>query len=379
MKATFSGWYTKTPEELSALWASALIVPDANILLHLLRHSADVRTQLMDVFERKKDALWIPYQVGLEFQRRRLDVQQHALEAYDKVFGEIAGFANQAKNKLNQYRAHPVIDVERELMALDAYTNDFRNRIEHARSTHPAEELAASFERVTALFDGKVGIKQTEVALSAIRKEGEERYAKKIPPGFEDAKKTEGDKFGDLIIWKAMLEKSKADNRSIIFVTDDGKSDWWYSHRGKKMGPHPLLTEEFLAITGQQFHIYELPQFLRFAIDSGSTIKAETVQQIADTLVADSEALFTRSVAIDRARTAKALRQDLTQKESELDGLINSLINYPPQTATPSSTGDDVKQGLRLRIAELNTLVNALRDQLGYLESELPSSEGKSQ
>ena len=56
MKTTFPGWYAKSPEELKALWDSAIIVPDTNILLHLIRHSASVRGQLMGVFERKKDA-----------------------------------------------------------------------------------------------------------------------------------------------------------------------------------------------------------------------------------------------------------------------------------------------------------------------------------
>ena len=64
MKDTFPGWYAKTPEELKALWDPAIIVPDTNILLHLIRHSANVRAQLMAVFERKKEALWIPYQVA---------------------------------------------------------------------------------------------------------------------------------------------------------------------------------------------------------------------------------------------------------------------------------------------------------------------------
>mgnify|MGYP006210950321 CR=1 FL=1 len=57
MKTTFVGWYAKSPEQLKALWETALIVPDTNILLHLLRHSAEVRGQLMDVFERKKASL----------------------------------------------------------------------------------------------------------------------------------------------------------------------------------------------------------------------------------------------------------------------------------------------------------------------------------
>lgn len=366
MKATFPGWYAKTPDDLKALWDRATFVPDTNILLHLIRHSANVRAQLMAVFERKKEALWIPYQVGAEFQRRRLDVQQQALDAYDRLTEELKASVNQARNKLNQYRAHPVIDIDCELAALDTYLADFEKRIAAARSKHPTEELAASFTRVTELFDGHVGPKPTEERLATIRKEGEERYAKKIPPGFEDAKKDTGDKFGDLIIWKEMIEKAKTDERPIIFVTDDGKSDWWYIHHGKKVGPHPDLVEEFLAATGQQFHIYELPQFLRYSAETGSAIQPEAVQKIAETMVADTQAASDESAAAERAVAIKLLRAELRGKEFELDGLIKSLIDFPPKVGEAGP--DDTKRSLKVRISELTEVVNTLRNRLSELD-----------
>ena len=370
MKLVFPGWYSKTLEELGALWDAALIVPDANILLHLLRHSASVRAQLMGVFERKRESLWIPYQVGIEFQRRRLDVQQQTIDAYDRVAADLGGFVTQVRTKVNQYRAHPVIDIEHELAALDVYWAEFDKRLEEARTRHPTEELTNSFGRVTSLFHERVGAKPTEEWLAAIRKEGEERYAKKIPPGFEDGKKTEGDRFGDLIIWKEMLEKARADQRPMIFVTDDGKSDWWYIHHGKKIGPHPTLVEEFLGTTGQQFHIYELPQFLRYAGETGSAIQEEAVQQIADTMIADSEVATNQSALAERAKAVKTLRSDLRGKESELDALIKSLIDYPPTTPEPMAvSADDAKRNLRTRIADLQALVKTIRAQLNTLET----------
>lgn len=368
MKDEFPGWYAKTPEDLKALWNSAIFVPDTNILLHLIRHSANVRAQLAAVFERKRDALWIPYQVGVEFQRRRLDVQQHALDAYQKLTEEMTSSVNQARNKLNQYRAHPVIDIERELTALGIYLADFEKRMDEARSKHPTEELAASFQRVTELFAGRVGAKPAEERLVAIRKEGEERFSKKLPPGFEDAKKTDGDKFGDLIIWKEMIEKAKTEKRPIIFVTDDGKSDWWHIHHGKKLGPHPYLVEEFLAATGQQFHIYELPQFLHYSAETGSTIQPETVQKITETMIADTQAASTQTAASERSLAIKTLRSELRGKEFELDGLIKSLIDFPPRVGEESPR-DDVKRTLKVRIGELTEIVNTLRERLSELES----------
>jgi PIN like domain len=371
MRTTFIGWYAKSPEQLKVLWETALIVPDTNILLHLLRHSAEVRGQLMDVFERKKASLWIPYQVGIEFQRRRLDVQQYALDAYDRLGTDLTKFVNQAKDGLNQYRAHPVIDIGRELSALDVFQADFQQRLAAAKAQHPTDEFNASFAKVTELFTGKVGAKPTAERIAAIHKEGNERYAKKTPPGFEDAKKAAegGDKFGDLVIWMEMIEKAKVDKRPIIFVTDDGKSDWWHIHRGKKMGPHPGLVEEFLSVTGQEFHIYELLQFLRYAAVTGSEIKEESVQRIADSIAAGAEVDEPAS-AVERSKSQKALRAELRTKESELDGLIKSLIDLPPTASQATSPSEDAKQALKSRISELTSLVNAIRGQLATLEDE---------
>jgi hypothetical protein len=369
MRTTFAGWYAKTPEQLQALWDSALIVPDTNILLHLLRHSAEVRSQLTDVFERKKASLWIPYQVGVEFQRRRLDVQQYALDAYDRLVADLTKFVNHAKDGLNQYRAHPVIAIERELSALDVFQSDFQRRLAAAKAQHSTEDFNVSFAKVTELFTGRVGTKPSTERIAAIHKEGNDRYAKKIPPGFEDAKKAAegGDKFGDLVIWMEMIEKAKADKRPIIFVTDDGKSDWWHIHRGRKMGPHPALIEEFQTTTGQEFHIYELLQFLRYAAVTGAEIKEESVQKIADSLTTGEEG-EPRPLTVERSNSQKTLRAELRSKETELDGLIKALIDLPPTPSQAISQGEDAKQALKARISELTGLVNMIREQLAGME-----------
>jgi len=173
-----------------------------------------------------------------------------------------------------------------------------------------------------------------------------------------------------------MIEKAKADKRPIIFVTDDGKSDWWYIHRGRKIGPHPALVEEFWAKTGQQFHIYELLQFLRYAADTGSEIRPDAVKHIAETLIADSEAGSIPSAA-ERSQMMKVLRAELRHKESELDTLIKSLIELPPKTAEEEvSQRDDTKKRVKARIGEINELVAALRAQLSTIESDEELNEG---
>jgi hypothetical protein len=86
-------------------------------------------------------------------------------------------------------------------------------------------------------------------------------------------------------------------------------------------------------------------------------------------MVADSEVASTQTANAERARAVKALKADLRDKETELDGLIKSLIDYPPKVAEQPSPADDPKRVLKGRITELTTLVNTLREQLSALEA----------
>jgi len=61
--------------------------------------------------------------------------------------------------------------------------------------------------------------------------EGQGRFEHRLPPGFRDADKTEN-RFGDLIIWYEILEKSVAEAAAfpkVLFLTRDEKSDWVYA------------------------------------------------------------------------------------------------------------------------------------------------------
>ncbi|MCY9160064.1 PIN-like domain-containing protein [Bacillus atrophaeus] len=78
-------------------------------------------------------------------------------------------------------------------------------------------------------------------------KEGELRYRYKLPPGYEDATKDGIDKFGDLIFWKQILNKSSnIENKYIILVTSDVKPDWFQKNKKNEVvSPREELLSEF--------------------------------------------------------------------------------------------------------------------------------------
>lgn len=353
MREKFPGWYPRKPEELAKLWDTAIFVPDANVLLHCLRHTTVVRNELLRLFEALGDALWIPYQVGLEFQRNRLDVEFGALDAYDALLKDQEAIIERARDRLRQLRAHPTIDVQKELAALDMFLLDFKGRMETARSAHPSAEIDSVLEKLTKLLECRIGGKWPAEKLVALKKEGEDRYSKKIPPGYKDQKKDAGeyDKFGDLLIWKDIIVKAKADKRPVIFISDDAKEDWWWIHRGRKVGPRPELIEEFRGEAGQDFHIYEFSQFLRFAADRYPDIKSN-VAKVEESLLADEEARRRQDdavAALERDTTLRAL-------EDERDQIVSALSGTPGSIA--AVLGD--RTTLRARLEELNLQIRTM-------------------
>jgi hypothetical protein len=105
--------------------------------------------------------------------------------------------------------------------ALNQYTGVFSQQfdsgiihqqiVEHLSSTILGSDLAALCTRASH--------------------EGNERFGHRLPPGFRDEGKPEN-RFGDLIIWYEILDKSLASAASfpkVLFISRDEKSDWVYA------------------------------------------------------------------------------------------------------------------------------------------------------
>ena len=69
MKREFPGYYRPTTAEFDTLWAEALFVVDANVLLHVYGYSSETRESLLKILEGIKGRIWIPHQFAAEYQR----------------------------------------------------------------------------------------------------------------------------------------------------------------------------------------------------------------------------------------------------------------------------------------------------------------------
>lgn len=95
-----------------------------------------------------------------------------------------------------------------------------------------------------------------------IEKDLENRYKHNIPPGYKDYSKDDKG-VGDLLIWRIILDTAQKHNKSVIFVSIDEKSDWWYQSNKEALYPRYELVDEFRRVSNQQsFHIVTFSRFL---------------------------------------------------------------------------------------------------------------------
>ena len=74
MKDTFFEYNRLHEEEIKNLWDRAIFIFDTNVLLNLYRYSDDTSKKFLETIVKLETRVWIPYQVGLEFNKNRLKV-----------------------------------------------------------------------------------------------------------------------------------------------------------------------------------------------------------------------------------------------------------------------------------------------------------------
>ena len=293
MKKQFAEYYELPEERIKEIWEDSLIVFDTNVLLNLYRYNEDARTEFINVIKFYKERLWIPYQVGLEFHRRREEIMRKNAKAYnvlaEKISKELVGVVSSLES---EYIRHPYISIKDIKKRVEKCAESITKTLEKQALAHPdysnGDEILQS---ITELFDGRVGSDFEEKDLEALYKEGEKRYANKIPPGYcdEKNKKDKGKRslYGDLVVWKQTIHHCKEQAKSLIFITDDHKPDWWDKADGKHT-PRKDLIKEFADSTGQSIIIYDSRKFLEYAKNNKVQVSQKTINEVEKVKTADT-------------------------------------------------------------------------------------------
>ena len=288
MKNLFASYYELSESRIKEIWSNSLIVFDANVLLNLYRYNKSTRDEFFRLMKSYKNRLWIPYQVALEFHRNREKVVKDTYEAFQKIGNEFESKINLVCTQIVEANARlHYIDISKIQEYVGMCIESISKNLTQQQSKHPDfTSNDTVLDIITNLYEGKVGADFSMDELQEIYKEGEKRYEHIIPPGYKDAKnkKSQGNRvvYGDLIVWKQTLNKSKEDNIDIIFVTNDNKSDWWDKIDGKH-SPRKELIQEFMDFTGRNIILYTSDKLLEYATNNEEAkISQNTIDEIAE-------------------------------------------------------------------------------------------------
>ncbi|UTF60219.1 PIN-like domain-containing protein [Gilvimarinus sp. DA14] len=331
MRDCFKGFYNPTEDQLQAAWASedTLFVLDTNVLLNLYGYAEQTREDFFDLLESLGEKLWIPFHVGLEYQRRRLEVIRDEKGIFNKIndnLDKIEKIFNGDFEQLALRRRFPKLQENTEKLHKDIAKSisSYKKSVSYWDEKQPCVRSHDSIrEKLNDLTEGKVGeAPENQEWLEGIYSEGKERYENKIPPGYKDNSKSKSEQntfsynglkydrqYGDLILWKQLINKARDERiKNVIFVTDDSKEDWWYilESRGKKqIGPHANLQSEIYREANLDlFHMYNTSSFL----ESGKKILDLGVH---DSSIQDANTTFLQSLS----KVTRKLESDLSEKE----------------------------------------------------------------
>jgi hypothetical protein len=266
MREKFRGYYAPTGEELQALWSSATIVLDANVLLDFHRYEADTSATYLELATFFKDRLWLPFQAAHEYHENRITVRSETTSTHKEQIASIEKLVNAIgqsprKSHLTAGEKHKALLAAAQDL-LDELKKDSADLADRNGPTTDDPVLA----KITTLYEGKVGDEPSKEALAKLHTVGAERFAKRIPPGYKDQAKEGDRKYGDYMLWQQVLDHAKEHKTDIILVTEDAKEDWWVSIQGKQIMPRPELIKEFRDFTGgRSIHLYNGLSFFNYA------------------------------------------------------------------------------------------------------------------
>ena len=258
MRDQFAHFYPLGDDAIANAMTTGLVVPDTNVLLNLYQFKATARDELFEALENLGDRLWIPYQVGHEVHRKRLEIIAKQEKFFGDTRSQLDGAIRALRNQVGAFQKRiawskdDLRDIEESIGALQrlltAEVTKAGNANEVRMKDRDSDKVLARLEK---LFDKRVGGPMKPDELQEARKEAERRGREKIPPGYEDADKDKGDPAGDYLIWRQLMTEAKTRKLPVVFITDDTKPDWYRrEHNDLLLGARYELREELMREAG---------------------------------------------------------------------------------------------------------------------------------
>lgn len=296
--------YYLTDKKVQEILKNGIIVFDTSALLDLYYYSFETQNEIIDnVFQYLKGRLWMPSQVYFEYFKNKKTVAEKPISTYQSLIKQNSkdrnsGYIEKIVASSKELQNKRILEIKNQLKTLKEQT------LEEKKHPHLNPNLYKNFEEKLAEYEvmTKKFIESTEIfeklfsseienrikeieesilpdnILNAIQthfqigkeysyermfeisKEGEYRYLNQIPPGYEDGENKIGfQKYGDLFLWKQILDHFKKKQSDCILVTNDVKNDWFEID---KRTPRFELLKEFNAQSNKSIWLLSMKNFI---------------------------------------------------------------------------------------------------------------------
>lgn len=291
------------------LWNDAIFIFDTSALLDLYALTLEQRKNIVDNNWSKhlKSRLWMPGHVETEYKSNRESVISKIfsdnypvlidnIETVTKSLNKLKDSWDTFNSKLAVKEKHPTIDKEKLDICMDAlntyiekhseFEKDLRSQIgDKSKNIQTEIENDDLFDAINLHFEKGKDFSYDEM-IQIIKDEGIFRYSISVPPGYKDSNKNGLQVYGDLYVWKQIMNYARKKKKNIIFICDDVKEDWCIKDKRNPERieePRAELVKEIYDYAGIDFWMYSLSQFIYLSGEYFSTtVDSEMVSTIDD-------------------------------------------------------------------------------------------------
>ena len=289
---------------------------------------------MVELMKTYSNRIRLPHQFALEYARNRPKVIMKQVKCYSDAERGLSVFE---RDYISPKRQHPHLSED----TLSAFVKVSEGLIERRKALEGLLSTDPYAEFLLTTCTGKIGEVPDTDRLNELYKNGQERYARKVPPGYEDEpEKGVPDCYGDYVAWEQLISLSINEKKDVILITDDSKEDWWWIESGRTVGPRPELLSEFASRSGQRTWLYSSEGFLRAAQKYvGATVPERLLDELRQRVEEEREHQLegqNKPKEIDTTLLDKDKKASLSAMDAPADGLDADKTREPSMPDSPA-------------------------------------------
>lgn len=315
--------YLYQPKSVLELLKDSIIVIDTNVLLAAYQWREVTVNEVLKTLQQIKDEdrLRIPLQVIKEFSKNRTKEIKQRMNDIDQVISRLQKDNKPVKERVPMLEGKDILQNIEVLQegyhkALKEYKDGLVKLRDHLRKLFYEDQF---LNKIMEIAEGAILFPEEGKTFEDLKKEAEERFKNKVPPGFKDSPKEENSS-GDYIVWSSILQLDS----DVVFVSGDKKDDWVYrDNNDNPIIARRELIEEYFLKTGKDFAHITPKEFITNLNPSISEYVKEDLSNYNKINI--EETLWQENVEIASREVSESAIVELTRIIERLHLLIDNI------------------------------------------------------